>query len=99
MTLAANNTIIVDDATIDSIFLHDDVKNRKIAIISIVGALRRGKSFFLDYCLRFMYANVSSSVKVFCNNIIASLTYFTVQINKLSQQSVEQHEWLAWNSG
>lgn len=41
------------------IFLNPIVKNRKIVVLSIAGISRKGKSFFLDYCLRFMYATVS----------------------------------------
>ncbi|KAL7014868.1 hypothetical protein ACKWTF_016157 [Chironomus riparius] len=41
-------------------FLNDEVKNRKIVVLSIVGAFRRGKSFFLNYCLRYLYANYKS---------------------------------------
>ena len=51
--------VIVDNKLLDRIFLHSEVKNRKVVIVSIVGAFRKGKSFFMDYCLRFMYANVS----------------------------------------
>lgn len=54
------NKVIVDDAALDKMFLHHEVKNRKIVVFSIIGALRRGKSFFLDYCLRYLYAHVSS---------------------------------------
>ena len=44
-----------------SIILNDkQVVDRKVAIISVVGAFRKGKSFLLDYCLRYLYANVSS---------------------------------------
>lgn len=45
--------------TIDSILLQTNVKDRKVVIMSIIGEYRKGKSFFLDFCLRFMYANVS----------------------------------------
>lgn len=45
------------------IFLDPQVANRKLVIFSIVGAFRKGKSFFMDYCLRFMYANVSKNLK------------------------------------
>lgn len=51
--------IQVENVEIEKIFLHPEVKNRKIVVCSIIGAFRRGKSFFLDYCLRFLYANVS----------------------------------------
>ena len=51
--------VIVDDNALDQILLHPEVKNRKVVVVSIIGAFRKGKSFFMDYCLRFMYANVS----------------------------------------
>ena len=35
------------------------VMDRNIVVISIVGAFRKGKSFLLDYCLRYLYTNVS----------------------------------------
>ena len=41
------------------VLLHPDVQNRKVVVLSIVGAYRRGKSFFLNYCLRYLYGNVS----------------------------------------
>lgn len=55
---------------IGKVLLHPDVKDRNIVVLSIIGALRTGKSFFLDYCLRFMYANVSDF-----NNIAYSIKY------------------------
>lgn len=36
------------------------MKDRKVVVVSIVGAFRKGKSFFLDYCLRFLYGNYKS---------------------------------------
>lgn len=35
-------------------------------MVSIVGAFRQRKSFFLEYCLRFMYGNVSQSSLMIC---------------------------------
>lgn len=54
-----NNTFTVENENIDNIFLHPEVANRKIVVVSIIGAFRKGKSFLMDYCLRFMYANVN----------------------------------------
>ena len=48
-----------NDELRESILLHPEVKDRKIVVVSIIGAFRKGKSFLVDYCLRFMYANVS----------------------------------------
>lgn len=49
---------------LDSLLLHPDVKDRKVVVFTIVGAFRKGKSFFMDYCLRFLYANVSLVIKI-----------------------------------
>lgn len=50
----------------DKFSLHDllsqeEIRNRNVVPISVVGAFRQGKSFFMGYCLRFMYANVSEN--------------------------------------
>ena len=59
LSFGADNTSIVNKATLNDIFDHPEVKNRKIVTFSVIGAFRKGKSFLLDYCLRFLYANVS----------------------------------------
>ena len=61
------------------LLMHPDVKYRKIVAFSLIGAYRKGKSFFLGYCLRFLYANVSISsssmtfidVNIFCLKLLA----------------------------
>lgn len=57
---ADNNSVIVEYDAVDEFFTHPEVVNRKIVVISIIGAFRKGKSFLMDYCLRYMYANVST---------------------------------------
>lgn len=52
-------TLDFNKAELDRLLLHPDVRNRKVAVLSIVGAFRKGKSYFLDYCLRYLYGNVS----------------------------------------
>jgi hypothetical protein len=53
------NGLDSDFQSIDKLFMHPEVKDRNVVILSIVGAFRKGKSFLLDYCLRYLYANVS----------------------------------------
>lgn len=43
---------------LNSVLGNSLIKDRKVVVISIAGPFRRGKSFFMNYCLRFMYANV-----------------------------------------
>lgn len=52
------NAAECDSDVLESILMNEHVKNRKIVVLSIIGAFRKGKSFLLDYCLRYMYANV-----------------------------------------
>ncbi|CAG9808589.1 unnamed protein product [Chironomus riparius] len=52
--------VLIDSEGLGNIFNHPEIKDRKVAIISLIGAFRSGKSFFLDYCLRFLYAHFPS---------------------------------------
>ncbi|RZC34149.1 atlastin, partial [Asbolus verrucosus] len=52
----ANNdhTFTLDEAALKSVLLRDEVKDRYIVVISVAGAFRHGKSFLLDFFLRYM---------------------------------------------
>lgn len=54
-----NHSITVDYEAIDRMFSSPEIADRKMVAVSVIGALRKGKSFFMNYCLRYMYANVS----------------------------------------
>jgi Guanylate-binding protein, N-terminal domain len=51
--------IVVNFMALGAILLHSEVTNRKIVVVSITGPIKTGKSFLMNYCLRFLYANVS----------------------------------------
>lgn len=61
MTAKSDGGLDVKTLALENLFLHPEVKDRKPVIISILGDFRKGKSFLLDYFLRFMYSNVSFS--------------------------------------
>lgn len=56
--------IIVHTTKLTEMLMHPDVQNRKLMALSVIGAFRKGKSFFLDYCLRYLYANVSARFNI-----------------------------------
>jgi hypothetical protein len=58
VTFSKNGGIVVGSDVLE-ILEHEDVVDRKVVVYSIVGLYRNGKSFFLNYCLRYLYANVS----------------------------------------
>lgn len=43
---------------LDDILKADEIKDRNVVIISIAGALRKGKSFLLNFILKYLYAQV-----------------------------------------
>ena len=48
----------LDEEALEEILLHPNVRDRKVVIVSVAGAFRKGKSFFLDFCLRYLNAKV-----------------------------------------
>lgn len=54
-----NESSEINIKLLNDLLSHNEVKNREIVVVSIIGATRSAKSFFMNYCLRFMYANVS----------------------------------------
>ncbi|XP_064454664.1 atlastin-3-like [Ornithodoros turicata] len=49
-----NNTFELDESALRRILLQDGVRDKPVAVISVVGAMRKGKSFMLNLFLRYM---------------------------------------------
>jgi atlastin len=44
----------LDMDALGEVLLSEEAKNRKVVVVSVAGAFRKGKSFLLDYLLRFL---------------------------------------------
>lgn len=65
-------TVLSAEESIEKLFMDPLVYDRDVVVVSIAGAFRKGKSFLMNYMLRFLYANVSlflsfESFDIFCD--------------------------------
>ncbi|XP_067389134.1 atlastin-2 isoform X2 [Emydura macquarii macquarii] len=64
----------LDEEALENILLQEHIRDLNIVVVSVAGAFRKGKSFLLDFMLRYMY-NKNSSCWIGGNN--EPLTGFT----------------------
>lgn len=57
----ADHTFELDEEALAEILLQDDIKDRSVVVVSVAGAFRKGKSFLLDFFLRYMNSKVCDS--------------------------------------
>jgi atlastin len=49
----------LDEDALAEILLQDHIRDKNVVIVSVAGAFRKGKSFLLDFFLRYMVSQVS----------------------------------------
>ena len=56
ITIKEDHSYELNEELLKNILLNDDVKDRNVVIVSVAGAMKRGKSFILDFFLRYLNA-------------------------------------------
>ncbi|XP_068088400.1 atlastin-2 isoform X1 [Hyperolius riggenbachi] len=50
----------LDEKALERILMQEHIRDLNVVVVSVAGAFRKGKSFLLDFMLRFMYSQSSS---------------------------------------
>lgn len=55
----------LDEKALESILLDETIRDKKVAVVSVAGAFRKGKSFLLDFFLRYLDREVSEECTLY----------------------------------
>lgn len=59
-----NHSFALDTEALAKVLLAPQVRDKNVVVLSVAGAFRKGKSFLLDFMLRYMYRKVNHMSKV-----------------------------------
>ncbi|CAG2055100.1 unnamed protein product, partial [Timema podura] len=56
-----NNVTQFDNEALEAVFLREDVRDKRVVVVSISGIFGKGKSFLLNYMLKYLNSQVNLS--------------------------------------
>ena len=63
----SDHTFELDIDSLENVLLSDEVRDKKVVVLSVAGAFRKGKSFLLDFFIRYLNAaEANVQVKLLC---------------------------------
>ncbi|XP_018917432.1 atlastin isoform X2 [Bemisia tabaci] len=65
VTSEANHKFNLNESALEEILLSEEIKDCSVAVVSVAGAFRKGKSFLLDFFLRYMKYTYESEAAVY----------------------------------
>ncbi|XP_018113122.1 atlastin-3 isoform X1 [Xenopus laevis] len=67
----------LDEEALASVLLQDDIRDLDVVVVSVAGAFRKGKSFLLDFMLRYVYSQKEGGEKNWLGGEDEPLTGFS----------------------
>lgn len=60
-----DHTYQLDEKLLEQILMKDEVRNLPVVVVSVAGAYRGGKSFLLNFFIRYLQSSVSSMLLLY----------------------------------
>lgn len=60
----------LDEQALERILLQEHIRDLNVVVVSVAGAFRKGKSFLLDFMLRYMYHQVRDGADALTANVL-----------------------------